>query len=488
MNRLLSLGLGLALAASGGNCFARAPADQQSAATKEPISYREVVKRVLPAVVSIEAKAKVSPVKRPPSGQLPFENFPGLPDELRKHFENMPKQPFPPQDQHPGHALGSGFVVDPSGVIITNEHVIHGADEVEVFFTDGRKFMARDVKRDAKTDLAVIRIECKEPLPFLKFGDSEAMEVGDRVLAIGAPLGMKGTVTAGIISAKGRDIHLNMYEDFLQTDAAINPGNSGGPLVNTAGEVIGINSAIKSASGGSQGIGLAISSKLAKNVMDQLRQTGSVCRGYLGVQVQPLATEVASRLGVAGKAGVIIGKVSAGSPAEKCGLQDGDVLTSVGHQVVTDPRHLQQIVAGLPIGKVVELQVTRDGAAKTLSMTVEMQPELFGTSAEAPSEATPTPLSKIGIKVMDLNAELAKELGYTNKNGGVLITEVEADSVAGHAGLQGRMLIQKVDQQPVKSVPELQKALEKGSLEKGILLQIQTPSGNTSYVLLKSAA
>ena len=174
MKRLLTLGLGLALAGSGGHCLTLTAADQIPAVTKDATSYRDVVKRVLPAVVSIEAKSKekVSPIKRPSSGQSPFDNFPGLPDELRKHFENLPRQPFPPQDQPPGHAMGSGFVVDPTGVILTNEHVVRGADEVEVFFTDGRKFTSRDIKRDAKTDLAVIRVDSKAPLPFLKFGDS----------------------------------------------------------------------------------------------------------------------------------------------------------------------------------------------------------------------------------------------------------------------------------------------------------------------------
>lgn len=491
MKRLLTFGLTFALAGSSGYTFAQSPtnAPRQPAIAKEAQGYRDVVKRVLPAVVSIEAKhkAKVSPVKRPPAAQNPFEGMPGLPDELRKHFEQLPKQPFPQPDQGPGHAMGSGFVVDPSGVILTNEHVVRGADEVEVSFPDGRKFIAKDIKHDGKTDLAMIRIESKEPLPFLKFGDSEAMEVGDRVLAIGAPLGMKGTVTSGIISAKGRDIQMNMYEDFLQTDAAINPGNSGGPLVNLDGEVVGINSAIKSGTGGFQGIGLAISSKLATNVMDQLRQSGTVARGYLGVQVQPLDTEVAARLGVTAKTGVIIAKVGPGSPAEKCGLQDGDILTSIGGQAVKDPRNLQQVVAGLPIGKDVELNITRDGAAKTLSMTVEIQPEVFGTSAELPNKAAPTALAKAGIKVQDLNAELAKELGLTAKTDGVVIMEVDADSPAGTAGLRKGMLIQKADQQAIKSVADLQKALEKGSLDKGILLKVRIPQGGTSYVLLKGA-
>lgn len=490
MKRLLTLGLGLAIAGNSGYSLANPPAARPAQVKSDTTGYRDVVKRVMPAVVSIEAhaKAKVQPLKRPSQGNTPFDGIPGLPDELRKHFERSPRQPFSPDEQAPGHSMGSGFVVDPSGVILTNEHVVRGADEVTVIFSDGRKFTARDIKRDAKTDLAVLKIDAKESLPFLQFGDSEDMEVGDRVLAIGAPLGMKGTVTSGIISAKGRDIQMNMYEDFLQTDAAINPGNSGGPLVNVNGEVIGINSAIKSGTGGFQGIGLAISSKLAKNVMEQLRQKGTVCRGYLGVQIQPLDVDVAARLGVASKTGVVIGKVNAGSPAEKCGLQDGDILTSIAGQSVKDPRQLQQLVAGLPIGQVVELAITREGAAKTLSMTVEMQPEVFGTAAEAASPIAPTACDKIGIKVTELTADLAKELGFAAKTDGIVITDVDADGAAGKAGLQRKMVIQKVDQKAVKSVAELQKELNSGSLDKGILLQVRTPQGNTSYVMLKSAA
>jgi len=233
---------------------------------KELPSYRDVVRNVLPAVVSIEArhKARQSVAKQPQLNLPPFGNMPGLPDELRKELEN---HRFPSPETMPRHAFGSGFIVDPTGLVLTNDHVVRGADEVEVHLQDGRKFMARDIKTDPKTDLAIVRLDTKDSLPFLKLGDSNAMEIGDRVLAVGAPLGLTGTVTSGIISAKGRDIHMNMYEDFLQTDAAINPGNSGGPLVNLDGEVIGINSAIKSGTGGFQGIGLAISSNLARNAM-----------------------------------------------------------------------------------------------------------------------------------------------------------------------------------------------------------------------------
>jgi serine protease Do len=487
---LIALALSAMIAGSGGYLAAGtgAPANHPESTLREPTTFRDVVKRVLPAVVSIEAtpKAQLSAVSRPPTGQSPFDGMPGLPDELRKFFDQMPRQPGPPRGA-PGKAIGSGFVVDPSGIILTNEHVIHNADQVTVTFQDGRKFVAKDFKHDPKTDLAVIRIEAKEPLPSLKLGNSDEIEVGDRVLAIGAPLGMTGTVTSGIISAKGRDIHMNMYEDFLQTDAAINPGNSGGPLVNLAGEVVGINSAIKSGTGGSQGIGLAIASNLVRNVMDQLRAHGSVQRGYLGVSAGPLDVDVATRLGVAGNSGVVISKVGPGTPAAKSGLQDGDILTKIGGQMVKDPRHLQQLVAGLPIGKPIELSIVRDGAAKTLTLNVESQPESYGVSNDM-SDVGHTHLGKVGLKLKEMTPEMAKQLGFAESSLGVLITEVEPDSAAAAAGLQDGLLILKVDQQSVKTVGEAESAFEKGSLEKGILVQVRTPKAGTSYALLKKPA
>jgi serine protease Do len=467
---LCALSLCVAVAGAGGYWADRAllHGAAPDAVVKDLPSYRDVVKRVLPAVVSIEArpKAAVSSARLSRGFLPPFGNVP-LPEPA------------------PRHAFGSGFVVDPAGVICTNAHVVDGADEVEVQLQDGRKFTSRDIKRDPKSDLAIVRVAVKESLPALTWGDSNAMEVGDRVLAVGAPLGLRGTVTSGILSAKGRDVRMNLYEDFLQTDAAINPGNSGGPLVNLAGEVVGVNSAIKSETGGFQGIGLAISSNLARSVLDQLLQSGMVHRGYLGVQVQPLDAEVAARLGLAGKTGVVIGKVMHGSPAAKCGLQDGDVLTEVAGQPVEGPQGLQRVVAGLTIGKQVELTVFRDGARKVLTMTVAEQPEGFG-SATGDAETGAISLGRIGVKVTELTAEKARELGYPDKTEGVLIAEVEPDGVANGAGLRSGTLILGVDQLKVKTVEEVRTALEKGSLEKGVLLQVRTPHGGTTYVLLRA--
>jgi serine protease Do len=484
---LLTFALCLAIACAGGYSVGRvvvAAAAPATAVPRDMVSYREVVKQVLPAVVSIEVKpkARLTQANLPPGRSAPFGNLPGLPEELRKELERF-QQPMP--ERSPGHAFGSGFIIDSSGLIVTNDHVVRGADEVSVQLHDGRKFVGRAIKRDARTDLAILRIEAKEPLPFLKLGDSEAMEIGDRVLAVGAPLGMTGTVTSGIVSAKGRDIHMNMYEDFLQTDAAINPGNSGGPLVNLAGEVVGVNSAIRSDTGGFQGIGLAISSNLTKNVLDQLQRNGAVVRGYLGVQTAPLDPEVATRLNVPGKAGVVIAKVMNGSPAAKAGMHDGDVLVEIAGKVVNDPRGLQRIVAGLTVGKQVEVAVFRDGARKTLSLTVEAQPQSFGIANDTPQQDA-TPLDKLGVRVTDLTPKLAKQHGLDEKAIGVVVNAVEPMSAAAEAGLMKGMVIVKADQQAVSSVADLQRVLEKASLEKGCLLQVRTPQGGTTYALLKS--
>ena len=484
---LLVFALCVALACTGAYSAGRVLVDATARATVVPHelpNYREVVKRVLPAVVSIEAKPKMrlTQANMPPERFAPFGRIPGLPDDLRKELERFQQQPMP--EPRPAHSFGSGFIVDPSGLIVTNDHVVRGVDEVAVVLQDGRKFVGRHIKRDARTDLAILRIEAKEPLPFLKLGDSDAMEIGDRVLAFGAPLGMTGTVTSGIVSAKGRDVHMNMYEDFLQTDAAINPGNSGGPLVNLAGEVIGVNSLIRSETGGFQGIGLAISSNLTKSVLDQLQRNGAVTRGYLGVQTAPLDSEVAARLNVPGKTGVVIAKVMSGSPAAKSGMHDGDILIEIAGQAVKDPRELQRIVAKLPVGKQVELAVFRDAARKTLSLTVESQPQSFGLSQT--QEQDPTPLGKLGAHVADLTPQTAKQYGLGEKTAGVVVTEVEPGSAAADAGLKSGMLIVKAEQQAVASVADLQRILEKASLEKGCLLQVRTPQGGTSYVLLKS--
>ena len=326
---------------------------------QELTSYRDVVKGVLPAVVSIESRVRA---KR------------GL--RIREDAK----------DKSVELGLGSGVIVDPKGTVLTNFHVIDGADFVEVHLADGRKFVSQDMVGDKKTDLAIVRIHADKPLPFLSLGDSNTMEVGDRVLAVGAPFGLTGSVTHGIISAKSRNLKLNVYEDFLQTDAAINPGNSGGPLVNLEGKIIGINSAIKSRSGGFQGVGLAISSNLAKVIMDQLLKDGVVRRGYLGVQIRDVDGEVAERLKVKENVGVLVTRVFSDSPGSKAGLKLGDIVTTIGGKPVNDGSSLQKVILALPLGKPVEVAYIRSGEPKLAKVVIEEQPEEYGITNSRGSE------------------------------------------------------------------------------------------------------
>jgi serine protease Do len=462
---------------------------------KELTSYRDVVKKVLPAVVSIETR--VHPVKKKvqekPRKGAPNADDPRIPDEFRKFFKEFEGRDFQIPDETPQAGFGSGFIVDPKGVILTNYHVVAGATEVEVQLRDGQKFMSKDIHGDRKTDLAIVRIDNHgKDLPFLEMGDSDAMAIGDRVLAVGAPFGLTGSVTAGIVSAKGRTgLHMNMYEDFLQTDAAINPGNSGGPLVNLQGQVIGINAAIKTRTGGFQGVGLAVASNLAQAIMKSLVADGVVHRGYLGVQIKDLSKEVAARLELPSKDGVIVGKVIPRSPAAKAGLQPGDIITAINGKPVKEGRVLQTVVAGLPLRKAVPVKIIRDGKNQTVDITIEEQPDDLGAVAEkeqpAPRrEDDSVSLDKAGVQVTDLTPDLRDELGYGKNAKGVVVTQVDEDGPGASAGLRKGMLIVKIDRKAVKSPPAARDALKDLSVKKGVLLQVQTPQGGTDFVVLKA--
>jgi len=358
---------------SPANPVVQAQPNPAPAIPRELTSYRDIVKKVLPAVVSIDAKAKA--VANPFQMQIPDN----IPQDQRRFLEEFQRQQQDNLDQQ-RMGFGSGFFVDPSGVVLTNFHVINGADQVVVHLADGRKFTSREIRGDRRTDLAIIKLDLKGgTVPFLTFGDSNAMDIGDRVLAAGAPFGLTGSVTHGIVSAKGRaGLNMNMYEDFLQTDAAINPGNSGGPLVNLAGEAVGINAAIKSQSGGFQGISLAIASNLAKQVVKALLTDGVVRRGYLGIQIREMDAELAGKLGLAKDTGVVIAEVYNGTPAGKAGLQAGDVITKIAGNAIKDGRALQTTVASLAIGKASEVTIIRDGRPQQVAVTIEEQPNQFG--------------------------------------------------------------------------------------------------------------
>jgi serine protease Do len=458
---------------------------------RELTSFREVVKQVLPGVVSIEARGR-APLRDRQGGV----GDPRVPPELRRYFEDIQPQQFDGGPQRKG--FGSGVLIDPRGIILTNNHVVDGADEVIVQLKDGRKFTSKDIKTDAKSDLAIVRLKVlgdSGNLPFLQLGDSDRMEIGDRVLAVGAPFGLTGSVTAGIISGKGRSLRLNMYEDFLQTDAAINPGNSGGPLISLDGKVIGINAAIKSRTGGFQGVGLAVSSNLAQDVMKKLLKDGVVKRGYLGVQIQDVSDDaLAEKLGLPkGQRGVVVTRTFKGAPAAKAGIKEGDVITAIGDHNITDGREVQRAVADLPLDKPVKFRIIRDGQARVAEVVIEEQPEEpgapRGSAPRAPERKDSTVnLEKLGIAAIDLTPELAERLGYDESAKGAVVVRVEPGTPAGEAHLARGMLISTVDRKPVDSASALASAVEKASLSKGILLRVQSPEGGTSYVLLKVSA
>ncbi len=454
------------LAAAG----ARGQNPPAAAVAKEPTSYREVVKKVLPAVVSLETRTKPRARVNPPPP-----------------FDGPPPEGGPPKDD-----FGSGFLVAPGNVVVTSFHIVQDAEQVIVRLHDGRKFTSRDIRGDNRSDLAVILLNTKGAvLPTLELGDSDAMEIGDRVLAVGAPFGLTGSVTHGIVSGKGRDLNLNLYDDFVQTDAAINPGNSGGPLVNLDGKVVGINAAIKSRSGGFQGVGLAVSSNLARGVIEALRTEGVVRRAFLGVQARELEAGVGPRLGLPkGAVGVVVGHVYPDTPAAKAGLRPGDVLTRVGDKAVPDVKTLQILVARLPAGKPVAVEYYRDGKAQTADVPlVELPPNLTtGVPAPRPLPAglPAVAVAKLGLELADLRPGLAQNLGYPAGTTGVLITRVQPTGAAADAGLQGGMLITRIEGKAVATAAEAQKALEATPPEGGLLLQFQSVTGGVTYTLLSA--
>jgi serine protease Do len=347
----LSLGIGLGAFFSGAISQGQNPSS--AGQPRELTSYRDVVKRVLPAVVNIEARAKTRRQSAEPKTR-PFS------DDAK------------PDDGDLG--FGSGWIASRDGLIVTNYHVVEGADHLIIQMMDGRRFTTDDFISDKKTDLAVVRVRSRQPLPFIPFGDSDAMEIGDRVLAMGSPFGLKGSVTSGIVSAKGRNLHLNMYEDFIQTDAAVNPGNSGGPLVNLEGKVIGMTTAIKSRNGGFQGVGLAVSSNFAKSVMDQLLRDGTVKRGYLGIQMDDVDPDLAERIGLKGS-GVLTKRVLPNTPAAKGGIKVGDIIVAIAGKPIKDGHDLQRVVGGLPLQEPTTVTVMRQGKTINLAVTVVEQPE-----------------------------------------------------------------------------------------------------------------
>ena len=469
------------------------PADYANSLSK---AFRDAAEQVLPSVVMITNMPAVAQVSngqgRPPQqrwNENPFgDMFPGLPGpELHRFFRELPSVPQMPR--HGTAGMGSGVIVDPSGVILTNNHVIDGGGKIAVRLHDGREFEAVEVKQDPKTDLAIVRIEGATDLKAVKLGNSEETLVGDWVIALGQPFGLEGTVTAGIVSAKGRGIGITARENFIQTDAAINPGNSGGPLVNLKGEVIGINTAISSNSGGYQGVGFAIPVNLAKWVGGQLEKDGVVHRAYLGVMIQPVTQPLAEQFGVKVHEGVLATDVQPDTPAAKAGMKSGDVIVEFAGTRVASPQELQGLVERTEIGSKQAMVVLRDGKRVTLNVTVREQPQEYGLAGKAPQrsqKAEPSRFDKLGIQLENLTAEVAEQLDVKADHG-VVITEVRPGSPADQAGLATGMVIAQVNRQDVKSVEDFRKALEQQPLDKGVLLLVRTPEG-ARFVVLRPEA
>jgi serine protease Do len=468
------------------------PALAQQSKQPEPYSYRDIVKTVLPAVVSIQV-TDLKPSARARSRDEDF-NLPG--GSTRDMIDEQLRRPRAPSTGQ----FGSGVIIDPKGIIVTNHHVVDGAAVVKVTLHDGRTFTSRAIFSDPKTDLAVVKLDARkidQTLPSIPFGDSNQLEIGDRVLAIGAPFGLEGTVTHGIISAKGRsNINLNIYEDYLQTDAAINPGNSGGPLVNLEGKVIGINTAIQTRTGTFGGVGLAIPSEMAKEVCQKLIEHGKVRRGYLGVMLIPLDNKtINSLLGIPDGKGVGVGTITTNTPADKAGLHEGDVILTLGGNKVENLSGLKKIIADSPIGKPVSVGVLRDTKLVTLPVTIEEQPENFGFTREVPrrapgrtrklDELDPTVVPKVGVEVIDLVPDILDAIGLSRNTTGALIWSVDQESLAGDAQLSRGVIVCQVDRKAVKTAEEFKAAIGKGDVGKGILLLVKRPDGSSGFMVIR---
>ena len=428
--------------------------------------FAHIVKAVRPAVVNITVSKVMD------TGLSDVPDLPGLPDWFKfgprdKHSYGTP--PFSNPWQEPrGKDMGSGVIVSPEGYVVTNHHVVDGAKTVTVALLDKREFTGSIVGGDPQTDLAVIKIQ-GDNLPFIAWGDSSKLEVGDYVLAIGSPFGLRSTVTQGIVSAKGRGVGITQYEDFIQTDAAINPGNSGGALVNMHGELVGINTAILSRSGGYQGVGLAIPASIGQHVYASLVSTGKVTRGFLGVGIQAVTPELAKSFHLDRPDGAIVTEVRDASPADQAGLRRGDTIIGYQDQPIAGPRELQRAVTTTPVGTEVTITVMRDGAEQVLRTTIVEHP--MGQQVAASQQ--PDAESRLaGLTVEDLTPRTAKRLGINGHVAGVVVTDIRAGSQAEQAGLVQGDVIREINHTPVESSQDFRQAMNALPKEQTILLFI----------------
>ncbi|MEZ5776200.1 MAG: Do family serine endopeptidase [Hyphomicrobiaceae bacterium] len=467
-----------------------APLSPARAETVGPQSVAPIAERLLDAVVNISTSQTLKgpegiPLPKVPEGS-PFEEF------FKEFFDGRGDARGPQQVS----SLGSGFVVDPSGLIVTNNHVIADADEIFVSFNDGTRLKVdKVVGRDTKTDIALLKVTPAHPLTAVTFGDSGRMHVGDWVMAIGNPFGLGGTVTVGIISAKKRDINSGPYDEFLQTDAAINKGNSGGPLFDMAGEVIGINTAIISPSGGSIGIGFAVPSSTVVNVVEQLKLHGEVRRGWIGVAIQSITPEIAESLGLSGTGGVLVSAVAPDSPGAAAGLRAGDLILTFDGQDIDRMRGLARVVALTPVGRVVKVGILRAGESMSLDVTVgHLTASLTDTEAGEPQfeeEPGPEPtISALGLTLGGLTEETRAQFGIADTVEGVLVLEVDPDSEAATKGIHPGDVIGEVTNQKVASPDAFVRRLAEigSSGRQSALLMVLDAAGGIRFIALPVGA
>jgi serine protease Do len=435
------------------------PTIEPGSETRPPVGvpdFADLAERASPGVVNIQTSRTVS-------HQIP-----------RQFEELLPFFAFPPGGEQKVPSLGSGFVISSDGYIVTNNHVVEEVDEIKVAFLDGSELAAELVGRDPKTDIALIKVESQKPLPALPLGDSAAARPGDWVVAIGNPFGLSHTVTAGIISALGRDIGQGPYDDFIQTDAAINPGNSGGPLLSLQGEVIGINTAINPRA---NTVGFSVPINVAKEILPQLRTSGHVTRGWLGVYIQQITPDLAEAMDLEGEEGALVSKVDPRGPAQSAGVERGDVIVEFDGKPIRKMDELPRIVAATAVGSKVDLVVVREGERKKLAVKIGQleEPEEIASATEGPGAGA------FGLQVQNLTPEMAEQLGLESE-GGVVVVGVEPGSPAAEAGLRRGDVILEVGNQPVKDVRDLRRQLDAAG--KGALLFVRRGEAG-SYVALK---
>jgi serine protease Do len=465
------------------------PASVTSAAAKGPDGISEVAETVIDAVVNISTSQTVE-AKAGPTPQLPPDSpFSDFFDDFFKNRRGQGDTPNRDRTPRRVNSLGSGFIIDPSGIVVTNNHVISDADEVNVILNDGTKLKAEIIGRDTKVDLAVLKVKPDKPLKSVSFGDSDKLRLGEWVIAIGNPFSLGGTVTAGIISARNRDINSGPYDNYIQTDASINRGNSGGPLFNLDGQVIGVNTAIISPSGGSIGIGFAVPSKTVVAVIDQLRQFGETRRGWLGVRIQPINDEIAETLSLKSSRGALVAGLDERGPAKPAGIEPGDVIVKFDGKDIKEVRDLTRQVADTPVGKDVEVVIIRKGKEekKTVKLgRLEDGEKQAAAKPDTPAAEKPVVKRSLGLDLATINDDLRKRYKIKDSVKGVVITAVDPNSPAADKQLTPGTVIVELQQQPVASAEDVQQRIEQLKKEgkRTAALLVANPEGDTQFIAL----